>query len=379
MDTRFTEEQQMLKTTARDFLARECPPIKVRELEKKEKGYSPEVWKGMADMGWMGLVIPEEYGGLGMSFQDLTIVLEEMGRSVFLGPYFCTVVEGSIPILDAGSEEQKKELLPRIARGEAIWTLALLEASGRYDASGIAVKATPKGNNFIINGTKLFVEQASNADYMVVVTRTGKGASPEEGITLFIVEAKTPGVHCEVIPTMGRDRQCEVTFTDVSVPKKNMLGKLNQGWAIVEKVLEKGAIAKCAESIGGMAASTEMTVAYCKDRVQYGKPIGWFQALQHIMSDMWIATDVATYLVYEAAWMESEGIPCAREAAMAKSYVNEAYKRVTERAVELHGGIGTSDDADIAVYYRRAKVNDIAFGGTDLQREKVARLIGLVS
>jgi len=379
MDLDFTEEQKMLQKTVSDFLASKCPKTKVRELEEDEKGYSPEMWKEMADLGWMGLIIPEEYGGMGMTFQDLTIVLEEMGKNILPGPFFCTVVEGSIPILDAGSQEQKKEFLPRIASGEAIFTLALLEANAKYDASGIAIKGTPKDGSFVINGTKLFVEMAHIADYLICASRTKKETSPEGGITLFIVDAKTPGLHCEVMPTVGMDKLCEVRFEDVVVPKKNMLGELDKGWPIITRILEKAAIAKCAESIGGMQASLDMTVAYCKDRVQYERPIGAFQALQHMMANMLIAIETSKCLVYEAAWMESEGIPCAKEVAMAKAYVNESYKEVTERAVALHGGIGTSRDHDIPLYYRRAKTADVAFGGSDFQREAVANKIGLHS
>jgi alkylation response protein AidB-like acyl-CoA dehydrogenase len=378
MDLRFTEEQEMLRKTARDFLTTECPKATVKELEEDEKGHSPGLWKKMADLGWMGLIIPEEYDGVGLTFQDLTVLLEEMGRNILPGPFFCTTVS-IFPILDVGTEEQKKEFLPKIAEGELLLTTAFLEESGKFDASGITTKAIPKGNDFIISGTKLFVEMAHIADYLICVTRTKEGASPEEGITLFIVDAKSPGIHCEVIPTIGMDKLCEVRFEDVLVPAKNMLGDLDKGWSIVEKTLEKGAIAKCAESIGGMQACVEMTVTYAKDRVQYDTAIGAFQALQHIMSDMWIATETAKYLVYEAAWLESEGLPCAKEASMAKAYVNEAYKNVSKWAVRLHGGIGTSRDHDIPLYYRRAKAADIAFGVTNFQREKVAQKIGLLS
>jgi alkylation response protein AidB-like acyl-CoA dehydrogenase len=380
MDIAFTEEQEMLRSTASDFLAKECPKTLVRELEEdEEKGYSPEVWKKMAELGWMGLVIPEEYDGMGMTFQDLAIILEEMGRNILPGPFFCTVVEGALPILDFGSDEQKSEFLPKIASGELIFTMAHLEANGVYGASGIAAKAAAKDDSFVISGTKLFVEMAQVADYLICVTRTKEGASPEDGITLFIVDAKSPGISCKVIPTIGMDKLCEVRFEGVTVPKANMLGELDKGWPIVEKVVERGATAKCAESLGGIQASVDMTVAYSKERVQYDRPIGAFQALQHIMADMWITLQTTKYLVYEAVWMESEGLPCAKMAAMAKAYVNEAYKWVTERAVSLHAGIGTSRDHDVGLYYRRAKAADIAFGGTDLHREAVAKELGLLA
>jgi len=379
MDISFTEEQEMLRKAAKDFLVAECPKKKVRELEEDDKGYSPEIWKKMADLGWQGMIIPDKYGGQGMTFQDFAILLEEMGRNILPGPFLCTVIEGALPILDAGTEEQKKEFLPKIANGELIFTMAQTEPNGLYDASGITVKATAKGDGFVIKGTKVFVEMANVADYFLCVTRTSKGALAEDGITVFVVDAKSPGVECEVMPTIGMDKLCEVRFKNVTVSKKSILGKLDRGWPIVEKVMRQGAIAKSAESIGGIQAAVDMTVAYTKERVQYDRPIGAFQALQHIMSNMWIAMQTSRYLVYQAAWMESEGQPCAREAAMAKAYVNESYKWVTEKAVSLHGGIGTSREHDIPLYYRRAKSADSRYGNTDYSRDLVATKIGLVS
>jgi len=377
MDLRFTEAQEILRKMARDFLTTECPKTLVRELEKSEKGYSPELWKKMAALGWMGLVIPEEYEGMGYTFQDLTVLLEESGRNILPGPLIPTVIS-TFPILEAGTEEQKKEFLPKIARGELIITMALLEAEGTFDASGISVKATPKGDDFIINGTKLFVEMAHVANYIICVTRTKDGTSPEKGITLFLVDSKTPGIRCEVIPTIGADKLCEVRFDNVTVPKKNMLGKIDAGWPLAEMMLRKGAIAKCAESVGAMQTCVEMTVAYSKERVQYERPIGAFQALQHIMANMWTSMETGRYLVYQAAWMESEGQPCVKEASLAKAYINEVYKDVGQWAIRLHGGIATSYDHDIPLYYRRSKAADTAFGGTDFHRELVAQKIGLI-
>jgi alkylation response protein AidB-like acyl-CoA dehydrogenase len=376
MDLRFTETQEILKKMARDFLTTECPKTLVRKLEQSEEGYSPELWKKMAELGWMGLIIPEEYGGMGYTFQDLVVLLEEIGRNILPGPLISTLTS-TFPVLEAGTEEQKKELLPKIAQGELILTTALLEGDGVFDASGITVKATPQGDNFVIDGTKLFVEMAHVASHIICVTRTKDGTGAEKGVTLFTVDSKTPGISCEVMPTTAADKLCEVRFQNVSVPKKNMLGKIDEGWPIVEMMVRKGAIVKCAESLGAIATCVEMTVAYSKERVQYDRPIGAFQALQHKMADMWTAMQTSRYLIYEAAWMEAEGLPCAKEASMAKAYVNEVYKDVAKWAVRLHGAIATSADHDIPFYYRRSKAADIAFGNTDFHREIVAQKIGL--
>ncbi|MBM3166223.1 MAG: acyl-CoA dehydrogenase, partial [Chloroflexi bacterium] len=289
MDLRFSEQQEILKKMARDFLTAECPKALVRELEASEKGYSPELWKKMAELGWMGLVIPEDYEGMGYGFQDLTVLVEEIGRNILPGPLLCTI-SSTFPILENGTDEQKKDFLPKVARGELILTPALLEAEGTYDASGIALKATAKGDDFVINGTKMFVEMAHVADYFVLAARAKAGSS-EDGITLFLVDAKSKGISCEVIPTIAHDKLCEVKFKDVSVPKKNVLGQVDKGWPIIVKLMEKGAVIKCAESLGGIQTCVEMTVAYSKERVQYDRPIGAFQALQHIMADMWISME----------------------------------------------------------------------------------------
>jgi alkylation response protein AidB-like acyl-CoA dehydrogenase len=377
MDLDLTEEQEMLRTMARDFLAKECPKTLVRELEDDEKGYSPDLWRKMADLGWMGLVLPEEYGGMGMEYLDLIILIQEMGRNILPGPYFSTVVLASLPILWAGTDNQKQQLLPRIATGDMILTMALHEPNARYDAAGVEAKASPQGDSFVISGTKLFVENAHIADHLICVTRTATGASPEDGITLFLVDAKTPGITCEVVPTMADDKLCEVVFDNVSVPKENMLGQQDKGWDIVARALEHATMAKCAEMVGGAEAVLDMTLEYVKERVQYGRPIGSFQVIQHYCANMWTNVAASRNLLYKVAWDLGEGLPVSAEVAMAKGWINQAYKFVTERAVQCHGAVGLTRDHDVGLYYRRAKAGELAFGDTDFQRELVARHMGL--
>ena len=378
MNLDLTEEQEMLRTSARDFLTKECPKTLVRKLEEDKKGYSPELWRKMADLGWMGLVLPEQYNGMGMGFMDLVILLQEMGRNILPGPFFSTVVLGSLPILSAGTEEQKKEFLPKIASGQLILTMAFTEPSARYDAAGVKTKAVAQGDSFVINGTKLFVENAHIADYVICVARTEKGASPEDGITLFLVDTKTSGIKCEVMPTIGADKLCEVVFKNVKVPKKNLLGKLNKGWPVVAKTLEHATVAKCAEMVGGEEASMDMTLAYVKERVQYGRPIGSFQVIQHYCANMWMNVETSRDILYKAAYSVAEGLPAsATEVAIAKGWINEAYKFVTERAMQCHGAIGTTRDHDIGLYYRRSKSSELAFGDTDFYKEVVAQQMGL--
>jgi len=377
MDLGFTEEQEMLRTSARDFLTNECPKDLVRQMAEDEKGYTPELWRKMAELGWMGLAFPEEYDGMGMTFFDLIILLEEMGRACLPGPFFSTVVLGGLTILDAGTEEHKKELLTKIANGEIILTLALTEPSARYDPASITVKATPDGDDYVINGTKLFVENAHIADYMICVTRTKEGASPEEGITLFLVDAKSPGIATTLLKTIAGDKLCELVFDNVRVPKKTILGELDKGWPVMERILEKATVALCAQMVGGAEATLEMSVNYAKERVQFGRPIGTFQAIQHHCANMVTDVDGSKYIMYEAAWKVSEGLPATMEVSMAKAWVTEAYQRVTLLGHQIHGGIGFTEEHDMPLYFKRAKAAESTFGDADWHREVVAKQLGL--
>lgn len=377
MDFALTEEQEMLKKMARDFLTEKCPKTLVMELEKDEKGYSPELWQEMADLGWMGLVFPEKYGGGGMTLVDLAVLLEEMGRACLPGPFFSTVILGGLPILDIGSEEQKEEYLPKIASGKAISTLALTEPSAKYDAASIGVKATADKDAYIINGTKLFVTDAHIADYLLCVARTNEQAKAEDGITIFIVDAKSPGTGYKVLATIANDKLCEVVFDQVRVPKENILGQLDHGWSEVQKIIQRAALAKCCEMVGGIQRVLEMSVDYAKERKQYDHPIGSFQAIQHYCANM--ATDVegSRITTYQAAWMLSEGLPCTKEVAIAKAWTGEACKRVIALAHQIHGAIGLTMDHDLHFYTKRAKTAEVIFGDASFYREIVAGEIGL--
>lgn len=373
MNLDFSEEQKMFRAAVRDFLASECPKSKVRELEESEKGYDPELWKKIADLGWLGLILPEEYGGSGAEFTSLLVLFEEIGRNIFPSPLFSTEVLGALPILQYGNEEQKQNFLTRIARGEAIMALALIEPSASYKSSAIRVKAELQDGGYVINGTKLFVNDASVADYLSVVARTAEKADPKAGITLFLVDAKSPGIKMEVMPTIALDKQCEVAFSDVRVSQRDILGGEGGGGEMVDRILEQAAVLKCAESVGAMEAVVDMTTNYAKERVQYGKPIASFQVIQHYLANMSARTLTAKSMTYRAAWMVQEALPCTVEVSAAKAWANEAYKFVTERAVQIHGALGITRDHDVGLYYRRAKAADAIFGDADFHYERVAQ------
>jgi len=377
MDFALSEEQEMLKKMARDFLENECPKSLVREMEDDEKGYSPALWKKMADLGWMGLVLPEEHGGEGLTFLDLAVLIEEMGRALVPGPYLSTVVYCGLPILAAGTEEQKREFLPKIAKGDLILSLALTEPSASWEPSGIETRAVADGDDFVINGTKLFISDAHVADYLLCATRTRDSAEGEDGITLFLVDAKSQGISMTPLKTIALDKQFEVVFDNVRVPKKNMLGELDRGWAVFKDALPRATLAQCALMVGGAQQVLEMTVNYAKERVQFGKPIGSFQAIQHKCADMATDVDGCRFITYEASWKLSEGLDCALEVSMAKAWVSESYRRTCAQGHQIHGGIGFIKDHDMQLYYRRAKASELIFGDADYHRELVAQRIGL--
>ena len=377
MNLTFSEEQEMLRKTARDFLTEKCPKSLVKQMEQDDRGCSPELWREMANLGWLGLVLPEKYGGGDMGFLDLAVLLEEMGRVCFPSPFFSTVVLGALPILDLGSEEQKQEYLPKIANGNAIFTLALLETDARYNAASIVASATPQGQNYVIEGSKLFVPNGNIADYLLGAVRTSKGARSEEGITIFLIDAKVPGISHTLLKTIAHDKQCEVIFDHVLVPKENVLGQLNQGWSTVQKITERAAVAKCCELVGNVQQVLDMTVEYAKTRKQFDRPIGSFQVIQHYCVDMATYVDGSRFSTYQAAWMLSEGLPCSKEVAIAKAWAGEASQRVINLAHQIHGAIGVTMEHDLHLYTSRAKAAELSFGDADFYRETVAKEMGL--
>ena len=375
MDLGLDEQQEMLKNFARDFLEKECPEQLVRAMEEDEKGYSPELWQKMAQQGWMGLIIPENYNGTGMNICELVVLLEEFGRALVPGPFISTVVLGGVPIMEAGTEEQKKQFLPRIASGEIIMTLALTEPSAKWTVDGVQLEAKKEGNDYVLNGTKLFVPDAHVSDDMIVATRTGPSAEgAEDGITLFIVDSKSPGIKFEVLKTIAADKQCEVTFENVKVPAVNMLGQEGKGWPIIEKTKRVATVAACAYLVGLSQMDFDVTLNYAKERVQFGRPIGSFQAIQHKLADAVIDVDGSRFITYKASWSLQEGEPDADlMISMAKAWTSDASRRVVAHGQQIHGGIGFTKEYKIQLYFRRQKWMELMWGDADYHRELVAQ------
>lgn len=375
MDLGLSEIQQMLKNSAREFLAQECPLTLVREMEAEERGYTPELWRQLAGLGWTGVAFPEQYGGTGGDFLDLAVLLEETGRALLPGPLFATVVLGGLTVLDAGSDAQKREILPGLCSGQLLLTLALTEASATYEPWGIATTATREGGAFRIDGAKLFVPQAHTADLLLVAARTAESADPAQGVTLFLIPANAAGLTINPLATISADRQCEVILEGVQAPADAVLGPVDNGWPLIQRALQRAVAGQCLEMLGGAAAVLEMTVEYAKQRTQFGRPVGTFQAVQHHCANM--ATDVegCRHIAYQAAWKIASGEPAAREVAMAKAWVSSAYQRVCNLAHQCHGAIGFTKEHDLQLYTRRAKVQELSYGDANWHKETALRHI----
>ncbi|MGB9498360.1 MAG: acyl-CoA dehydrogenase family protein [Dissulfuribacterales bacterium] len=378
MDFIITKEQKSMQKAAREFLKSECTSEFVREMEKSEKGYTSELWRKMGELDWMALSIPEEYGGVGGALIDLILMMEEMGRVCAPGPFFSTIVLGGFSLSKYGTEEQKKRILPKIANAETIMTLALTEPEmSKYDPYLISVGAVSEGDDFVIDGIKLFVPDAHVADIIICAARTSGRSYDREGITIFMVDAKSPGIELSPLKTIGGDKQFEVIFNKVKVSKSNILGSLDQGGAVLKDILKYAAICKCAEMVGGAQKVLEMASAYAKERRQFGKQIGSFQAIQHHCANMLIDLEGSRYITYKAAWMLGNKLPCDREISIAKAWVSDSYKKIVALGHQVQGGSAFMEEHDMPLYSRRAAAAMVAFGDAGYHREKVACFMGL--
>jgi alkylation response protein AidB-like acyl-CoA dehydrogenase len=377
MNFGFNEEQDLLRSTARKFFENECPSEMVRKLMDTPEGMTPTLWGKVGEQGWLGLIFPEPYDGMGLGLVDLVVLMEEMGRAVIPGPYFSAVLLGGLAILEAGSDAQKKEWLPAIASGQKRVTLAWMEPSAMLGAEGVTLPAVKKGATFTLSGTKLFVPDAHTADAIVVAARTtGKSG---DGVSLFLVPRGARGLEVNLLPTMDQTRKlCEVTLKDVAVGGDALLGAVGAGWTPLGRVLDRATVALCAEMCGGAQKVLDMTVEYAKIRQAFGRPIGSYQGVKHRAADMLVDVENSKSITYYAAWALDEGVaegPLA--ASMAKAYVSDAYRRVSAAGIQLHGGIGFTWEHDLHLYFKRAKGSEFTFGDATYHRERVAQLVNL--
>jgi alkylation response protein AidB-like acyl-CoA dehydrogenase len=376
MDFAFSEEQEMLRSSARDFLTKECPPKLVRKLMEGPDAHDPALWRKMAGLGWTSLGIPERYGGAG-GFLDLIVVLEECGRALLPGPFFATMGLAVPALIEAGSETQKKEVLGAIAEGKARATLAFTEPSGRWDAAGVTLAAKPVGGGWQLDGVKLFVPDAEGADYTVVAARTrGDG---EDGISLFLVKGRPKGMTVTPLKTLDMTRRWnEVRFDRVELGADALMGTPHKAWPALKRALEWATGALCAEMVGGAQKVLEASTEYAKTRHQFGKPIGIYQAVSHRLADMLVLSESGRSATYYAAWaVEADAPDRALASSMAKAYVSDAYRKVAGDGIQVHGGIGFTWEHDMHLYFKRAKASEVTLGDATYHRELVAQALDL--
>ncbi|MQG10164.1 MAG: acyl-CoA dehydrogenase [SAR202 cluster bacterium] len=369
MDLGLTEIQQMLKTSAQDFLSRECPLTLVREMEEDPRGFTDELWRQMINLGWTGVAFPEQYGGTGGNFADLGVLLEEIGRSLAPAPFFSTVVLGGMTVLDAGSDAQKNDLISRICAGTIIMTMAVPEAAAAYEPWDIQATASQQGGGYEITGIKLFVPDAEAADVIIVAARTSSGQDPADGVSLFLVPSGTAGLTITPMRSVGNEKVFEVSLDKVNVAADSALGAVDEAWPIIERSIQRATAAQCIQMLGGAEAVLDMTVEYAKGRTQFGRAIGTFQAVQHHCARM--ATDVegSKGVAFQAVWRLSEGLSAKKEVAMAKAWIGPAYRRVCATAHQCHGAIGFTKEHDLQLYTRRAKVHELTYGDANHHKE----------
>ena len=374
MDLGLTESQEKLKENVRSLLDRECSLDVVRVVERDRIGCPPELWEQVVRQGWLGVALPIEYGGSGGDFVDLSILLEEMGWALFPGPFFSTTVLGALPILSFGTSLQKEKYLPKIARGEAIFTCAMVEPWQRFGASSLHTRAQPMVSGYGLTGEKVFVPNAESADYLLVPAAL---EDESDNVTVFVVSAHSEGVQLFRTRGLAPEHRGWILLEDVEVGSDDILGEPGSGWPIVQQIERWGAAGLCAQIAGAAQRLLEMTVEYAKERVQFGRPIGSFQAIQHHCANMAIDVDSMRYMAYLAAWKLATQDPADEEVSMTKAWCSKAGDRVASLAHQVHGGISVLEDHPVAQFSRRMKVWALAFGGAADHEEVVSHHLGL--
>jgi alkylation response protein AidB-like acyl-CoA dehydrogenase len=374
MDLLLTEEEKMLRHTAREFLEAECPTSLVREMETDPKGYPPPLWRKTAELGWQGMALPEKYGGQDLPLVYLGLILEEAGRALAPLPLHSTVV-AAMTIARDGTEAQRDAVLPAVARGETVLTWAFTEEDPRFLPETIRTQAVADGDHFVLNGRKLFADNFVAADQCLVACRTAPASRGHAGLSLFLVDTKSPGLSQIPLVTLAKDKQSEVVFRNVRVPKANLIGELHQGGPIIERMLERATVLLCAQMLGATRKDAEMAIDYAKYRVAFGQPIGAFQSIQHLCADMIIWIDSGALLTYEALWKMDQGLPASVEVSQAKAFCNEKCEAVVRLSQMVHGGIGFMMEFDLHLWFRRVSAWAMRLGTSFEHRARVAHAL----
>jgi alkylation response protein AidB-like acyl-CoA dehydrogenase len=374
MDFDFTQEQLMLRNLTREFLGRESTPRAVRTLMEDAHGFDDATWRQMADMGLMGLAIDEGYGGQGLGMVEMALVLEEMGRAAYPGPYFATAVLAANAIAAGGQASQLARYLPDFANGRTRATLAFLEDAVAWTSAAVRLRAERRGDGFALSGTKRFVPFAHVADLVLVAARTGGG---QDGTTVFVVDAASPGLQQTANVEMDHtSKTSTLTFEDVRVGADSVVGEVDRGWDVLGPTLRCAAVGAAAEMLGASRRCMEMSVEYVKVRQQFGQPIGTFQAIKHACAEMLLEVENSHAATYYAAWaLDAASADAAFAASAAKAYVSEASRKVCGSSIQVHGGIGFTWDYDLHLYVKRAKHLEPLYGDADFHREQALTLL----
>jgi acyl-CoA dehydrogenase len=372
MDLVLTEEQSMLQKAARDFVASRTPLARNRKIIENGDGFSRETWQEMAKLGWLGLTVKEEHGGSGLGHRFLMVLLEELGRALVPEPFLSTVLLGATAIELGGSKAQRALHLPAIVAGERIVALAYQERSGRHERGAVDTLAFAAGAGYVLRGEKVHVTDGTIADWLIVSARA------PDGVALFLVPAKTKGVHVVRQDRIDGRSSAIVQLDGLAVDASARLGAPGRGLPLLERVLDAGTVGLTAEMLGGMLATFAMTLDYLKTRVQFGVPIGSFQALQHRAARLYVETELARSAVMHAhdALDEVDASAAARAASVAKAKCSDAFLLVAHEAVQMHGGIGMTEEHDVGVYLKRARVAEMTFGDAAYHRDRFARVGG---
>jgi len=381
MDLVLNEDQELLARTAREFVSGRSSLRRIRQLRDANDadGFSRDLWREMAALGWLGIVIPEDLDGAGLGAMDQMVVLEELGRGLMPEPILSTVLLGTSALLLGGSAAQKKAHLPKVAAGARLLTVAYQEATSRYDLNKVATKATKSGNGWTLSGEKIQVLDGHVADQLIVSARTSGAAGDAKGVTLFLVAADTPGVTIERQARIDSRNVALVRLDDVKVDADAVVGTVDEGGALLTRVVDRATIGLCAEMLGAMQAAFEMTNAYLKTRLQFGVPIGSFQALKHRAAKMYIELELARSTVMGAHRVldeQKDDTVIAKLASLAKARCSDAFVLIGNECVQMHGGIGVTDEADIGFFFKRARVAEMTFGDATFHRDRSAKLEG---
>jgi alkylation response protein AidB-like acyl-CoA dehydrogenase len=375
----FNEEQDELRRQARTFLDKHSSSERVRAAMQLDRGYEEDVWRRIGgELGWTAITIPEKHGGLGLGYVELVALFEETGRALLCSPLFSTVALGTNALLAAGDSERAAELLPSIAAGETTATLAYIEESGDWGPGPVRATARLDHDQYVLDGVKTFVPDGHSADWLVVAARA-PGSGGEEGLGLFALPGNTPGVTRRLLPTMDQTRKlAEVVLDGVRLPASARLGGDGSAWPAISRTLDLAAIALASEQVGGAQRCLDMTVEYAKDRKQFGRPIGSFQAIKHKCADMLLKVESARSAAYYAGWAATVGEPdVPAVASLAKAYCSDAYFHCASEAIQIHGGVGFTWEYDVHLHFKRARSTESFLGSPSHHRELVAQRIGL--